>query len=945
MTEEEILAALAAGRLSIGEMNEAGMLQTRLFAPGDEEEVRAILADPNRASQLGVMTDEGLRAFGERQAVTRAGESLERNLGSTGTQALGVAGGVLNAVTLGQGPAILESLTGDPGVGRRAQALQERAGGAMLAGEVGFDVLAAMATGGATTVGGLPSLTPAGIAQVATNRLEAAFLRRAAQQGLRSGVRGVLQDFSARAAANVLSAQADVLARAGAEYAVTGEPVEAEVLLSQMGLGTALGVGLEGLGSAVRAVRSGRGGPLTGLAREQADAVLSVGGASDPDLVRRLRDPDVFRPTPAERDFFGSRQAALASGLHDEGRGLRQIAAARPEQLDATFRSRAVENLSGTTNRIFEGTDEALRSITSPSRRHRAIRNLGAGLDELSDANAANQIRTRLGQALDALDAQRLGFAEGTAGRGAADAVRARLRRIVESADARAFSGQDAVAVQIDQALDWAHEQGYIGRARGAVGSAEAADYVDAVLRQARESVSAADGVDPAALNRVRRTQEVLQSLREGSAFERTHASPSGTGLPRVRTRELQNTFDQDALRGMNDFGRDDARQFLLSRAEAVRLARELDPDHVGRLDEFAGDLDRMQRELTELAEVAEIQANFRLAASQEGKTGGLASALGVPGPGLAAAIGAGLGGMPGAAIGGALGLGLSFATHPSAFIARLVHMRGAFSRTETRAGRAVRRLGASFRAGGEEGGVRAVSVREVVDTIPRLASRLLDPDTREEEYRHLREEINLLRGNPELLLERLGMSLGGLSEVDENLGAQAHMAAVRGLTFLADSFPPDPRESDPYARLRRPGRIPTAYIQTVARRMHIMQDPWASLELAAAGRLTPDHAQTLREVYPQLHAQIAGAVGSMIEAAETLPPYRVRQQLDLLAGTGSDPLMDPAFVYRLQQPRAQTPQQAQAVQGGIRPGASASVFSSLSEGATTQTQRVTVGM
>jgi hypothetical protein len=72
-------------------------------------------------------------------------------------------------------------------------------------------------------------------------------------------------------------------------------------------------------------------------------------------------------------------------------------------------------------------------------------------------------------------------------------------------------------------------------------------------------------------------------------------------------------------------------------------------------------------------------------------------------------------------------------------------------------------------------------------------------------------------------------------------------------------------------------------------------------IERLAHGTVVPEDVETLRAVYPELHASFtAQIVGRLPELRQTLP-YARRIALSLFTGAPVDPAMDPAILATIQ--------------------------------------------
>lgn len=100
------------------------------------------------------------------------------------------------------------------------------------------------------------------------------------------------------------------------------------------------------------------------------------------------------------------------------------------------------------------------------------------------------------------------------------------------------------------------------------------------------------------------------------------------------------------------------------------------------------------------------------------------------------------------------------------------------------------------------------------------------------------------------------------------------------------------------------------------ARFAHAVEDPAGVVERLAAGTITPEDADAMREVYPELYSQIQTQILAKLPTLRATLPYQRRLALSIFSGIPVDPSMDPKVLSVLQQsfaeesePQMPTPQ------------------------------------
>lgn len=138
---------------------------------------------------------------------------------------------------------------------------------------------------------------------------------------------------------------------------------------------------------------------------------------------------------------------------------------------------------------------------------------------------------------------------------------------------------------------------------------------------------------------------------------------------------------------------------------------------------------------------------------------------------------------------------------------------------------------------------------------------------------------------------------------------------AARRLQFLASKLPRRPDASG----FRFGGKDlwqPSDFeMRTFARYAAAAEDPHGVMERVAAGMVTPEDAETMREVYPELLADFTTEVSTRIPELRKALPYKRRLAMSILTGVPVDPAMDPAIMRVLQASFEKEP----GTEGGIQ--------------------------
>ena len=130
----------------------------------------------------------------------------------------------------------------------------------------------------------------------------------------------------------------------------------------------------------------------------------------------------------------------------------------------------------------------------------------------------------------------------------------------------------------------------------------------------------------------------------------------------------------------------------------------------------------------------------------------------------------------------------------------------------------------------------------------------------------------------------------------------QKVMGATR---FLLEKAPKNPQ---PHSILARKWRPSPSELSKWARYVRAVDNPASVLDDLAAGRLTHEAVEALREVYPRMYERLVNEVVANMDKIQDTMNYQQRVQLSLLLGIPVDPTMAPEFVASMQQAQMSMP-------------------------------------
>lgn len=148
---------------------------------------------------------------------------------------------------------------------------------------------------------------------------------------------------------------------------------------------------------------------------------------------------------------------------------------------------------------------------------------------------------------------------------------------------------------------------------------------------------------------------------------------------------------------------------------------------------------------------------------------------------------------------------------------------------------------------------------------------------------RHV-EQLAELAANPEALMERIGARLGPLGRHAPVIAAAAAETATRAVSFLKSKLGKPP-PTGPLAPEWRPSgheiSVSNRYLQTVL-------EPKSALQHVSSGTLTPEHVETLKAVYPELLQKMTEHVTERLLHSPKVPQTQ-RLMIRMLTGVDVD--------------------------------------------------------
>lgn len=349
---------------------------------------------------------------------------------------------------------------------------------------------------------------------------------------------------------------------------------------------------------------------------------------------------------------------------------------------------------------------------------------------------------------------------------------------------------------------------------------------------------------------------------------------------------------------------------------EAARLVKNNDPippELEALLDRTARDPlveTPLTRKVTQLANRIRAEAIVRSVSGGENQSSAVANLTSAGAGAMAHQIVGGTAGV-GAGLGTGLAITNIFRPGQGAIRAarwRLHHGATVAKEVAERRTSAVTRLVGRLRS--QTGSTLPATVRRA----SMWANWLRDPQERQEVYGASSEMIREIATNPEMRQDILTARMSGLYENDPDFALALADVMNRSLDYLFINLPKGDTEVMPGVR------VPPSQteIDSFMRRVQAIEDPYSLIDDFADGIVSPEAVDAVRNVHPEVYADVVTAIGDAVQAAtegRSQPiPYTYRVQMATMFGNHMDPTTKPSFVNAMQSHSAQTSQQASVI-------------------------------
>jgi hypothetical protein len=250
---------------------------------------------------------------------------------------------------------------------------------------------------------------------------------------------------------------------------------------------------------------------------------------------------------------------------------------------------------------------------------------------------------------------------------------------------------------------------------------------------------------------------------------------------------------------------------------------------------------------------------------------------------GLLGVVGLGVAGLPGGLVGAAAGA----LARPGKVVAQLAAIERLASKVDSKIARGVRGFLSGEAATGETastaflkgaGGERATFEKKV-------------------------REVQRLNANPEEQLARVTEFTSQIEGAAPELTSTLTKAALRATAFLASKAPAGfvPRPAAVEWGFEEAPMYSDAEMRSWARYASAVHDPTTVFDSLRRGAVTPEEAEALRVVHPQIYDQVRETIRAERIRTKTQLPYAKRLQLEILFDVPLEQSLEPAHMQAVQ--------------------------------------------
>lgn len=187
------------------------------------------------------------------------------------------------------------------------------------------------------------------------------------------------------------------------------------------------------------------------------------------------------------------------------------------------------------------------------------------------------------------------------------------------------------------------------------------------------------------------------------------------------------------------------------------------------------------------------------------------------------------------------------------------------------------------------------------------------------ERYEQAKANVEYLANNRDQVAEQIKQTLAPIEQAAPGVAGLALQKELAKADYLQRHLPTSELPRSPF---ELPPVASKVEMQSFLRRLDIVEDPMMSLDLLEQGRLTHEHVDALKSVYPAIYTEMQNSVMTGLSDAQAkgkTVPYARRLQMGVLLEMPTDATLSPEVINMCQgiYGQEQTPEAADAAQEG----------------------------
>jgi hypothetical protein len=185
-------------------------------------------------------------------------------------------------------------------------------------------------------------------------------------------------------------------------------------------------------------------------------------------------------------------------------------------------------------------------------------------------------------------------------------------------------------------------------------------------------------------------------------------------------------------------------------------------------------------------------------------------------------------------------------------------------------------------------------------------------PANRQQAFENVRNNLQQIASAPDNAIERSNKRTAGLYSVAPNTSSALDATAVKAATFLQSKLPKQASQPGILDVIKK-SKMPSNYeMAKFERYLDAVEHPLSVFKDLEAGRLTHEHVEALKTVYPTLYSKLVDQVTDVITKQPDAVPYNKRISLSTVLGIPLDESVLPNNVLSLQGNFQSEPEQSQ---------------------------------